>query len=84
MHHAMKIYGGVEIQVHASIILSLNGGQWTALFPGHFAPWGRALGAHWIGGWIGFKSYLDAVEKRKVSCPCWESNIYSSVVQPIA
>jgi hypothetical protein len=23
-------------------------------------------GTHWIGGWVGYKSGLDAVEKRKV------------------
>jgi hypothetical protein len=27
---------------------------------------------------------MDAVEKRKISCPCQESNPISSAVQPVA
>jgi hypothetical protein len=29
---------------------------------------------HFVGGWVGHKTGLDAVEKRKFSSPCWESN----------
>jgi hypothetical protein len=32
-----------------------------------------ARGTHWIGGWVGPRSGLDATEKTK-SCPCRESN----------
>jgi hypothetical protein len=27
-----------------------------------------------IGGWLGFRVSLDAVEKKKIFCPCRESN----------
>jgi hypothetical protein len=35
-------------------------GEWSTLPPGERAP-----GAHWIGGWVGPRTGLDAVEKRK-------------------
>jgi hypothetical protein len=32
--------------------------------------WERATGTHWIGGWVGSRVGLDAVEKRKFeTCP---------------
>jgi hypothetical protein len=30
---------------------------------------------YWIGGWVGLRSDLDNMEKRKISCPCRESNL---------
>jgi hypothetical protein len=26
----------------------------------------------WIGSWMGLRTGLRVVEKRKISCPCWE------------
>jgi hypothetical protein len=31
-----------------------------------YTPRERALGTHWVGGWVGPRVDLDAVEKRKV------------------
>jgi hypothetical protein len=47
--------------------------QWSASRPWRFIPGERALGTHWIAGWVGPKSGLDAVEKKKILY-CRESN----------
>jgi hypothetical protein len=48
---------------------ALDGGEWSASRPGERVP-----GIHRIGGRVGPRTGLDAVEKRKISCPCQESN----------
>jgi hypothetical protein len=42
--------------------------------PHLFYPWERAPGTYWIGSWLGPRTSLDVVERRKIFCPCWESN----------
>jgi hypothetical protein len=44
----------------------------------------RAPGTHWIGGWVGPKTVLDAVVKRKIPSPRRESNPRTPIVQPVA
>jgi hypothetical protein len=51
---------------------------------GSFTPEWEASGIHWLGGWVGPRIGLDAVEKRKISCPYRKSNLVSSFVQPVA
>jgi hypothetical protein len=29
-------------------------------------PRGKSLGTHWVEGWVGLRTGLDAVEKRKI------------------
>jgi hypothetical protein len=41
-------------------------GEWPASPPGHFTPREIAPGNHWIGGWVGLRTSLDAVERRKI------------------
>jgi hypothetical protein len=33
----------------------------------------RASVIYWVGGWLGFRAGMDAMEKKKISCPCRES-----------
>jgi hypothetical protein len=42
------------------------GGELSASRPGRFIPGEIAPGAHWIGGWVGPRTGLDDVEKRKL------------------
>jgi hypothetical protein len=83
-HHAMKTYWGVEIQLHALLISALDGGEWSASRPGCFTPRERALGTHWIGGWVGPGAVLDPVVKRKIPSPRLESNPRTPIPQLVA
>jgi hypothetical protein len=47
----------------------------AALPPGESAP-----GTHWIGGWVGPRADVDAVEKRKI----FPTGIRSPASQPVA
>jgi hypothetical protein len=55
--------------------LALVGDEWSALRPGRFSFRERAPGTHWIGGWMGPRTNLNDVEKRKI-CPYrdWNSD----------
>jgi hypothetical protein len=57
-----------------SLTSVLDGGEWSDSRTGRFTPRERALGTHWIGGWMGPRAVLDAVVKRKILSPCQESN----------
>jgi hypothetical protein len=50
-YHTMKTYGGVEVQVHASLTSALNGGEWSASAStpgkGSPVPIGLGTGAGW-------------------------------------
>jgi hypothetical protein len=50
----------------------------AALISGEISP-----GTHCTGGWVGPKTNLDAMEKRKIFGPCRESNSNSSAIQPV-
>jgi hypothetical protein len=74
----MKVYGGVDLQIHIFLISALAADEWSALRPGRFTP-----GTHWIGGWADRRAGLDNVEKRKfLTLPVLELD--HSVVQPVA
>jgi hypothetical protein len=45
---------------------ALDGGEWSASPPSRFTPGQRAPGTHWMGGWVGHRTDLESVEKRKV------------------
>jgi hypothetical protein len=40
-------------------------GEWSASCPCRFNPGERAPGTHWLGGWMGLRSGLHNVKKRK-------------------
>jgi hypothetical protein len=57
-----------------SLTSALEGGEWSASRLGRFTPREKTPGIHWIGGWVGPSSVLDAVVKRKIPSPRRESN----------
>jgi hypothetical protein len=52
--------------------------------PAASPPGKTATGTHWIGGWVGPRTVLDAVLKRKIPSPRRESNPRTPIVQPVA
>jgi hypothetical protein len=74
----------MKVQLHALLTSVLDGGEWSVLHPGRFTPKVRASGVHLIGSWVGSTAGLDAVEKRKIPSPHWESNRRNPIVQPVA
>jgi hypothetical protein len=61
----MKAYGEVDVWIDVFLTSALVGGEWTASRPGRFTPGERAPGTHFIGDWVGPRTSLDTVEKRK-------------------
>jgi hypothetical protein len=45
---------------------ALDGVEWSASRPGRNIPGETARVTHWIGGWVGLRVGLDAMEKRKI------------------
>jgi hypothetical protein len=56
----MKVYGGVDLQIHIFLTTAFVGGEWSASRPGRFTH-----GTHWIEGWVSPRTGLDDVEKRR-------------------
>jgi hypothetical protein len=50
--------------------------------PDRFTPRERAPGTHLIGSWVGPRSRLDAIVKRKIPSPC--QGIELPIIQPVA
>jgi hypothetical protein len=60
----------MEVERHAFLALALDGDEWSSSRPGRFIPRETDPGSQWIGGLVS----MDAVEKRKILSPRWESN----------
>jgi hypothetical protein len=48
---------------------ALDGGEWSASRLGHFTHREKYLSTHWIGGWVGPRTGLDYMKKRKFLPP---------------
>jgi hypothetical protein len=59
---------------------ALDGGEWSVSRPSRFTPRGKALGTHWIGGWMSLGVGLEAVEERK----SYIAGNETRAVQPVA
>jgi hypothetical protein len=61
----MKTYWGVDVQIHVFLTSAVAGGELSASHPSRFTPGESAPGTHWIGGWVGPRTSLINMEKRK-------------------
>jgi len=70
--HDARMYGGVDVWLHALLALVLDGGEWSTSHPGHFTPWfplrGRLDGPQ-DSVWMWWRKKNEAFH-----CPCQESN----------
>jgi hypothetical protein len=66
-HKALHHKGVREVDVYIQIFLNsaLVETECSATRPGRFTPGERAPSTHWMGGWLGLRTGLDDVEKRK-------------------
>jgi hypothetical protein len=55
--------------MHIFLTSALAGGEWLVSRPGCSIPEERALGTHWLGGWVGPRTGLNDMKKRKFSLP---------------
>jgi hypothetical protein len=60
--YALKTFGEVEIYFNLSV---LDGGEQSDSCPGRFIPGEGTLVTYWLGGWVGHRVGLDAVDKGK-------------------
>jgi hypothetical protein len=63
---------------------ALDEGEWSVSCPGFFTPEVGAPGIYWVGDWVGPRAGLDSVKKRRISCPCRESNSDHSTCSLVA
>jgi len=49
--------------------LALDGGEWSASYPGCFTSGERAPGTNWEGVWVGPRAGLNAEAKERSSFP---------------
>jgi hypothetical protein len=56
----------------------------AGLVPLILNPGERAPDIYSLGGWAELRVGVDAVEKRQITCPYWDSNRDSCVLYPLA
>jgi hypothetical protein len=79
----MKVYGGVNVQIHIFLTSVLVGGECSASPLGRFISKERASGTHWTGGWVGPRTGVADAKKRKPR-PYQDSNSGPWAVEPVA
>jgi hypothetical protein len=67
-----------------SLTSALDEGEWSASRLGRFTSTEKVPGTHWIGGWVGARTGLDAAVKKKIPSPRRESNPRTLIIQPVA
>jgi hypothetical protein len=78
----MKVYGGVDAQIHVFLTSALVGGKWSASRPCRLTPEEKyPVTTGYEAGWAPEPVWT---KWRKNSCPYRDWNSYPSIVQPVA
>jgi hypothetical protein len=64
--------GEVDVELHAFLNSTIDGGEWSVSRSGRFTPAERP---HGTGGSVGPRNSLDEVVKRKIPSPRRESKL---------
>jgi len=78
----MKTCEGVEIQLHALLTSTLGKGNWSGLCPEQFGH--RKQSPLSIGKLSRPKNWPGYSGEEKNLCPCWKSQLCSSVCQRVS
>jgi hypothetical protein len=70
--------------IYLSSFLTLTSDESVIHAPATLTRGERAVGAHWLGGWMGPSVGLEAWESRNVSCPFCEWGSNSSMVELVS
>jgi hypothetical protein len=73
-HPTIKRYGGYGVQLHSLLTSAFDVDEWKASRSSRFTRREKSPGTHCIEGWVGPRTGLDSVAKRKNHCSCRESN----------
>jgi hypothetical protein len=66
-HHAMNMYGGMEVHLHTILSLALDWGVLSASGTCYFTLRERSPSTHWIWSYMSPIAGLGAVAKRKIA-----------------
>jgi hypothetical protein len=59
----------MEVELHVFLTSALDGREWLTWRPSRFTSAERTPDTHFIGGYLGSRTGLEAVAKRKNPCP---------------
>jgi hypothetical protein len=74
--------GAQELSSYSFLILTLDGGEWSASCPPlRFNSKGKTSSTRWTGGWVGLRAGLDRIEEKSFASDRDRTPVVQSVVR---